>query len=196
MLNPDTLVMFSGGIDSTGMLWKLLNEKKALHVHHMNLRNEERRAFAEHKSVENILQLMSKNHEFNYSESTHQYPSYNNKFIWDSDIVSFIAGTICLSIPSIKFVAIGMTATDLSNPDLSNRIVRSNNVFKAFTEATKIYPVKNMTKLQIYNMLPVEIRNLTWSCRTPIYVNNFAYRCNKCMTCIELMKVETHDKLN
>lgn len=190
-MEPTILVMFSGGIDSTGMLWKLLNENAPILVHHMNLQNVERRAFAEHKSVEKILQKMRNNYKFLYSESTHQYPSYNNKFIWDSDIVSFIAGTICLSVPSIKHVAIGMTATDMSNSELSDRIDRANNIFRSFTDQVdKIYPVKDLTKSQIYSMLPEEIRNLTWSCRTPIYKNGVPNKCNRCQTCFEIQKVE------
>lgn len=183
--------MFSGGIDSTGMLWKLLCEKESVHVHHMNLQNKERRAFAEHKAVRDILDMMSKSYEFDYSESTHQYPVYNNQFIFDSDIVAFIAGTICLAMPCIKNVAIGMTATDMTNSELSERITRSNAILKAFTNATKIYPVKHLTKSQICDMLPTEIKNLTWSCRTPVYINGIANKCNKCMTCLELKKVES-----
>ena len=88
----------------------------------MNLVNQEKRALAESKAINPILDHMLKIRNFGYSESTHKYPSYNNKFIWDSDIVSFMAGNICLAIPSIKHIAIGMTSTDLNNTTLSDRI--------------------------------------------------------------------------
>ena len=43
-------------------------------------------------------------------------------------------------------------------------------MFAAFgTKAVKIYPVKELSKQQIVDMLPKELRALTWSCRKPLY---------------------------
>lgn len=188
-MKPSILVMFSGGLDSTGMLWKLIHSDAPLHIHHMNLINREKRALAESKSVSKILDCVSKIKEFGYSESTHKYPSFENRIMWDSDIVAFVAGSICLSMPFIKHIAIGMTSTDLNNQTLSNRIVRSQKILDAFTTATKIYPVKDMTKKEIWESLPDEIKELTWSCRTPRYKDGIPLRCNRCNTCKELEKL-------
>lgn len=195
IMEPSILVMFSGGLDSTGVLWKLLSEKQKIHVHHMNLRNVERRARAEAVAVNKILTYVKNIGPFSYSESTHEYPSFGNKFMWDSDIVAFVSGFICLSIPSIKNVAIGMTASD-ENTGLSDRIVRSNKILEAFTDAKKIYPVSHLTKLQIYDMLPEEIRSLTWSCRTPVYQENEAVKCGKCQTCIQMNEIKNTPRYN
>jgi 7-cyano-7-deazaguanine synthase in queuosine biosynthesis len=109
-------------------------------------------------------------------------------------MVAFIAGTICLSMPSINHVSIGMTRTDMNNTELSGRIERSNKILQAFTSATKIYPVMDMTKSDIYEMLPVELREMSWSCRRPIYKDNTAISCNQCPTCKELEQI--NDRLN
>jgi len=45
------LLMFSGGLDSTGVFWKLIQEKEKLHVHHLYLSNKENRAEAEAVAV-------------------------------------------------------------------------------------------------------------------------------------------------
>lgn len=190
VFKPDTLLMFSGGLDSTGAFWKLVQDGKKVHVHHMNLKNIEKRAVAENQAVQKVLKYMGGVAVFAYSESTHAYPCYNNKFIWDADIASFVAGNICMAMPWIKEVALGMTASD-TNPGLQDRIERANKIFNAFgTEAKKVYPVHGMTKQQIYDMIPSELRNCVWSCRTPVYQpNGRIMQCGRCQTCQEVQKL-------
>lgn len=183
MESPKVLIMFSGGLDSTGVFWKYINECENLHVHHLYLVNKENRARAEDKAVRDIVEYMLKIRPFGFSESYHEYPCYNNNFMWDSDIFSFMAGSICLSLKTVRHVAIGTTASDMS-PNLSERIKRADKIFEAFgTEAKKTYPLLSMKKKQIYNMLPEDLRNLTWSCRTPIYENEDIKKCGRCKTC-------------
>ena len=53
----DTLLMFSGGIDSTYVAYSYLlqNPDKKLLIHHINLQNHENRSFCQKRSVDNIL---------------------------------------------------------------------------------------------------------------------------------------------
>jgi 7-cyano-7-deazaguanine synthase in queuosine biosynthesis len=193
MEKPTTLIMFSGGLDSTGVFWKLINESETIHVHHMYLVNKEGRAKAENKAVKDIVEYMNKIRRFGFSESYHEYPCYNNNFIWDSDIFSFMAGSICLSFKTIKRVAIGTTASDLS-PSLSKRIERANKIFDAFeTSAEKVHPMIGMKKKQIYEMLPPNLRILTWSCRKPIYEGDDIKRCGNCKTCKQMSAIVPND---
>lgn len=194
MGNPSILVMLSGGLDSTAALWKLVNEtNENILVHHMNLVNPENRFKIEQIASLRISKYMCRIRDIKYSESTHQYGCYNNNMMYDNDIATFMAGTICLSNPSIKNIAMGLTASD-NSPDVSGRAERAKKILSAFTDAQKIYPVKHMTKFQIYNMLPYELRNITWSCRTPIYKDDIAIECGKCKTCIELNEIKNTPK--
>lgn len=189
MRRPNVLIMFSGGLDSTGVFWKYINGNECFHVHHLYLVNKENRAKAENKAVNDIVRYMKKIRDFDFSESYHEYPCYNNNFIWDSDIFSFMAGSICLSLKTIKEVAIGMTASDKTGA-LSQRVSRANKIFEAFgTEAKKVYPLESLTKKQIYEMVPEDLRNLSWSCRTPIYDQDNMLRCRRCKTCRELESI-------
>lgn len=189
MEKPHVLLMFSGGLDSTGVFWQLIQEDHSLHVHHLYLVNKENRAKAEDKAVKDIVEYMKQIRRFSYSESFHEYPSYNGSFLWDSDIFSFMAGAICLSMKSIEKVAIGMTKSDI-NGGLSLRVERANKIFDAFnTNAKKIYPLIELTKKQVYEMLPKDLINLSWSCRTPIYEGNDIRKCGRCKTCRELNKI-------
>lgn len=183
MEKPEVLIMFSGGLDSTGVFWKYIQENKNLHVHHLYLVNKENRAKAEDKAVKDVVEYMARIRSFGFSESYHEYPCYNNNFMWDSDIFSFMAGSICLSFKTIRQVAIGTTASDIS-PNLSERIKRANKIFEAFgSNAQKVYPLAHMKKKQIYDMLPEDLRNLTWSCRTPVYDGEDIKKCGRCKTC-------------
>lgn len=186
MDNSNVLLMFSGGLDSTGCFYKLLMEKKILHVHHMHLINRENRHVAENVATKKICEYMKNIGDFQYSESKHEYPCYNNSFIWDSDLYNFIAGTMCLSLPTIKEVALGRTKTD-SGVGIDKRAERGTKIFESFkTSAKKIYPLINYTKREVYDMLPEDLRSLTWSCRTPIYDGENIKKCKKCKACYEL----------
>lgn len=192
MQRPTTLIMFSGGLDSTGVFWRLVNEdNKELHVHHLYLVNRENRARAENRAVEDIVKHMKKIRDFGFSESYHEYPCYNGNFMWDSDIFSFVAGSICLSMKTVKEVAVGMTLSDMRG-GLSRRVERANRIFEAFdTGAKKVYPLMNMTKKQVWDMVPSELRDMSWSCRTPLYEGDDIKRCGRCKTCMELSLIRT-----
>jgi len=181
------LLMFSGGLDSTGVFWKLIQEKEELHVHHLYLSNKENRAEAEAVAVKNVVDYMKKIRKFSYTESYHEYPSYNGNFMWDSDIYNFVAGTICLSARNIKEVAIGKTKSDSG---FERRAERGNKILNILApNVKKIYPVGEMTKKEIYEMLPEDLRLLTWSCRRPIYKNDNIEMCKKCKTCFEILNM-------
>lgn len=187
-MSPTILLMFSGGLDSTGAFWKLIENQEKIHVHHMNLKNIENRYLAENIATKNIIEYMKNIADFSYSESTHEYESYNNKFIWDSDLSSFMAGNICSFIPSIKNIALGLTKSDL-NGSVNDRIARGNKILEALCSATKIYPIKHLTKKEVWDFLPENLRKLSWSCRNPIYQENEIISCRKCKTCYEMDKV-------
>jgi 7-cyano-7-deazaguanine synthase in queuosine biosynthesis len=191
MKSPTTLVMFSGGLDSTCVLWRLVNGDEELHVHHLHLVNKENRAAAENKAVTDIVAHLRGVRHFGFSESYHEYPCYGGGFMWDSDIFSFMAGSICLGMKTIERVAIGMTLSDMRG-GLSHRVERANKIFEAFgTKARKVYPVGQMTKKQIYEALPEKLRMMSWSCRTPIYKDDDMVACGKCKTCREVERIKS-----
>ncbi len=208
-INNDTsniLLMFSGGLDSTGALWQLLqNKENRVHLHHLYLVNKEKRAEAEQRAVKNILLYISKYYKVQYSESYHEYPYYsylslrdngdmvlNQNFMFDGDLYNFIAGTICTNLPNIKKVAIGRTKSDSEEISTMTRATIGTNIFKLLApNVEKIYPVVHLTKNEVYNILPEELRDITWSCRTPINLDNNVFKeCGKCKTCLELETIK------
>jgi len=184
------LAMYSGGLDSLGMLYKLLTDPEykdyKLHIHHIHNRNVENRDQAEAIVVPLVLRELKKlGFSFDYSESEIKTQPYGNKFLYDTDSINFFAGYICSVNPNIKKVAMGMQAND-ANQSLEDRRKRADTILAAFTDVGKIYPVFDMTKREIYDMLPANLRNMFWSCRRPTYTEKNVVPCGRCDTCRKL----------
>ena len=184
------LAMYSGGIDSLGMVYKLLTEDAykdySIHIHHIHNRNIENRDRAEGIVVPLALKELERlGFKFDYSESQIASQPYNGKFMYDSDTINFFAGYICSVNPSIVKVAMGMQAND-GNHALEERRKRADQILAAFTDVTKIYPVLDMTKREIQDSLPVTLKKMFWSCRHPVYTEKNIAPCGKCDTCHKL----------
>lgn len=184
------LAMYSGGLDSLGMVYKLLTEDEykdySIHIHHVHNHNVENRWRAEAVAVEQaVKELRALGFKFEYSTSEIATQPFGKHFLFDTDTMNFFAGYVCSVNPDIKLVAMGMQADD-ANQSLEDRRVRANNILRAFTDVKKIFPVEFMTKREIYDMLPASLRNVFWSCRRPIYTDTTIAPCLKCDTCIKL----------
>ena len=184
------LAMYSGGLDSLGMTYKLLTDHEykdyRVHIHHIHNRNVENRYRAEAAAVKIALkELRQLGFEFDYSESEIGTQPFGQKFLFDTDSINFFAGYVASANPDIKKVALGMQAND-ANQSLEDRRVRAQKIFTAFTNAEKIFPVEFMTKREIYDSLPASLRNMFWSCRRPVYTDKAIAPCLKCDTCVKL----------
>ncbi len=190
MEQPTILAMYSGGLDSLGMIYKLLTEDEykdyAVHIHHVHNKNIELRDRAEGIVVPMALKELKRlGFTFEYSESEIASQPYGLNFLYDSDTMNFFAGYICSANPNIVKVAMGMQAND-GNHALEERRKRADKILAAFTPVGKIYPVLNMTKREIYDSLPDTLKNMFWSCRRPVYTEKNIAPCLKCDTCVKL----------
>jgi 7-cyano-7-deazaguanine synthase in queuosine biosynthesis len=186
------LAMYSGGLDSLGMIYKLLTDPEykdyKLHIHHIHNRNVENRDRAEAIVVPMVLKELERlGFSFVYSESEIGSQPYNGKFMYDSDSINFFAGYVCSANPNIVTVAMGMQANDY-NLALEDRRKRADKILAAFTDVGKIYPVLEMTKREIHDSLPDTLKNMFWSCRRPVYSEKSIAPCKKCDTCIKLQE--------
>ena len=184
------LAMYSGGLDSLGMIYKLLTDPEyrdfKLHIHHIHNRNVENRDKAEAIVVPMVLkELKQLGFTFDYSASEIASQPYGLNFLYDSDTINFFAGYICSANPNIVKVALGMQANDF-NHSLEDRRKRADKILAAFTSVGKIYPVLDLTKREIYDSLPDSLKNMFWSCRVPVYKENSIAPCGKCNTCVKL----------
>jgi 7-cyano-7-deazaguanine synthase in queuosine biosynthesis len=189
-LEVTTLVMFSGGVDSTAMLVKLLAERDELRVHHIRMINQEKRDLAEQRAVEGILAYCRARYRpFRYSESALDFSGLEAIPI-DYLSIAFVACQVAIDTPGCNRVALGALAADT---DIANRSARQKRVFDemyACYRARKlgeprvdwIYPVYHTPKAELAAGLPQELLDLTWSCRRPVEGSRPCGACKACRT--------------
>lgn len=189
-----TLVMFSGGLDSTAALWHVLNRPKKygeVHVHHIHIQNFENRWRAEAMAVKAVLDYMREHTSasFTTSESTFNTPHLGPYFLYDTELVGYMTGYMTSRDPQINKVVTGATGTDLA-VGASERVSRAIRLHNAFHPdagdhggTIREFPFAKHTKAQVYKTLPPDLALLTWSCRRPRYVDGKPVECGKCKTC-------------
>lgn len=191
--------MFSGGLDSTGALIRLLTEtEEPIHVHHIILKNIENRWRAEDKAVEDILDFCQKKYRpFKFTNNIFEFMQFEKFYGWDNDIVRFIAAQIAKDDPNITQVALGKCADDTS-PAFKLRAIQAHAIWRSsffdieWQPPAIIRPVENMTKKELVEYLPPELFLKTWSCRHPVEdkENNIFHPCFECDTCKKLHEYE------
>src|SRR4051812_21323917 len=188
-----TLVMFSGGLDSTAMLVKLLADTgDDLRVHHIRLANRERRAEAEQAAVERIVAWCRNRYRpFRYTASALEFAELEAIPI-DYLCVAFVACQVAIDTPGCDHIAVAALARDT---DIENRSARQRRVFDALYECYRarklgepsvewIYPVYQSTKPELAGSLPPELVALTWSCRQPVPEAGNWRPCGACKACL------------
>lgn len=198
-MNQKILAMYSGGLDSAGVLYRLLTDDAyadfEVHVHHMHVVNRENRAPAEGAAVAQTLKLMSGEgyRPYRFTQSLHRYDFMRKDMVWDMDLCAFVAGNICAADTTIKHVAMGRTRTDIESGGeyFGKRMERAQAIFKAVisldeSEASYIFPVVDLTKQEVWDLLPNALREASWSCRRPKYDDDRnPTPCSQCATCKE-----------
>lgn len=212
-MSKNTIVcMFSGGIDSSGVLHQLITDvdyrDRDLVVQHIILQNRENRAQAEMKSVTKIIEYYQKQHPerpFTYTESvfntTGFAPLKADRFPFDMDVCAFMAGNIAVARKDVRQIAMGRTKTDVASggDNFQQRMQRAQSIFKAVYSLESepvpdyIFPVINMSKKEIWEMLPPEVQAASWYCRHPQYQADGSVKpCRQCITCKEVVDFLPH----
>lgn len=200
------LCMLSGGLDSTGALYKIVTEDEYkdyhIHVHSMTINNFEERAPAEYKAVNDIRKWFEKNYPDRplvFDRSIHDYTYMGNNFIWDADLTAYMGAQI-IRHSDREYVGrvVGRTLTDHETSILhfDDRLRRALNIYAVtFGDCGKnqpetLIPVGKMRKRDIWDMLPHDLRELTWSCRKPKRTGKNEYApCGRCITCRDIREM-------
>lgn len=190
--------MFSGGLDSTAMLVKLLAEgSDELRVHHIRMDNREMRAQAEGHAVEHIVaRCRARYRPFRYSESALDFSALEAIPI-DYLSIAFVACQVAIDTPGCNRIAVGALAADT---DIANRTARQKRVFEemyACYRARKlgepqvdwVFPVWHTPKAGLAAALPPELLDLTWSCRRPVEGFRPCLSCKACKAREEARKL-------
>jgi len=187
---PITLCMYSGGLDSTAMLYKLLivdhTPERHYHIHHVIIKNYQRRDIPEMMSAHDILADMKENaiNPFTFSTSLIEYPTFNHRTLNDHDAFTFMAANMALLVPKINQVAYGLTKDDIGDT-YSDRREKNSHIWNSIygKHMDRVYPISHLTKRDAWDLLPSFYRRLTWSCREPVWKGNMAKPCGLCRPC-------------
>jgi len=191
------LLMFSGGIDSTYLAWKLLNENTdSVHLHHVSIRNDVDRMWKQQdKSVASIIEYFKdQGFEFGYSESAFEFYG-QEKIGFDTDLLMLVGQKVAQNFGSIRIeFLLGLNILDLQSPPVAARIRRNvyNNLWsavvatapnRAVIDKNVYFPLidENVSKEQMMQDMPQPLLNMTWSCRKP----KNGVPCGKCRSCQE-----------
>jgi 7-cyano-7-deazaguanine synthase in queuosine biosynthesis len=189
-----TLVMFSGGLDSTAALYKLLTaDADELHVHHVHLVNRDGRARAEGDAVRAVLAWCRAHcRPFSCSESTLDFAALQAIPI-DYITIAYAACQVAIDTPGCNRIAVGTLAADLD--EIKRKVsAKQRSVFDAMYACYRekklgapdlqwIYPVYELSKAQVAATLPPALRAVAWSCRRPVAIEGGYRICGECKPC-------------
>jgi 7-cyano-7-deazaguanine synthase in queuosine biosynthesis len=185
-----TLVLCSGGLDSTTALVKLLKETDdEIHCHHIFYYTNEGRGEAEKEAIEKIIPYCQKIRPFKYTTSIQDYTQIDLPY--DIHVCRFLAAQICRH-GGIDRVVSGKCKDDTNPLDVANAIFSA--CLCGNPDGVKwYYPVEDMTKYDEKAYLQKEAPELLdfiHCCRKPIKVNGKWTSCNKCHTCHQSLDTE------
>ena len=128
---------------------------------------------------------------------------YNNDsgIVWDLPITGFYAGIVARDIsidiynntriwPELNVYGC-VTKDDGMSDELKDRMEHQQILFNSYFRDYKypmikpeyILPCLEMTKKELYEYIPEELRKYVWSCREPKEANGEFIRCGICNSC-------------
>ena len=188
--NIRSLVMYSGGLDSVALLANILAETDHhVHVHHIDIANRDGRSEVETIAVEKTLNYIRREYrDFDYSSSRNEF-----NVGWgggtDLQLTLFTAGRLTTALEGM----VDMVFTGHIQPpfwELSEGAAVLNAVFIQRKQKpewlwpfSKIDGPFGMRKVHIWESIPLELAEMTWSCRRPVKEGDQTQACNDCHAC-------------
>jgi len=185
--------MFSCGIDSTYLAWKMLKTGH-VHLHHVSMQTITPLWKEQDSRVRPILRYFKKqNFDFKYTESSWQFDMSHPGF--DSDVLLLAAQKVCQNISHKNIsVYMGWNPSDMERRPIAERAERNvtPNIWKALVQSARNraciddklhFPLidQNITKKEMIEEMPTELLDLTYSCR-------YGSECGNCHACKDIAK--------
>ena len=184
----NTLIMYSGGLDSAAMLASVLQETDhKVHVHHIKIINNEARDVVEDTAVNSTLSFIREHYrDFDYSTSCNEFLLGKGGGT-DLQLQMFTAGRVnCVLGGLLDNVLTGHQFPRFSV--LSEGAVLFNAMSAERTRKPEwLRPLSRIKKIDVYESIPNELARLTWSCRKPVTEETrdgvVSVPCGKCHAC-------------
>ena len=190
--------MFSGGLDSTYLAWRLLSsndDPDGIHIHYVSIRNDCEQIWKKEDVITDQIINYFKSCQFKFIYSKSKFEFFGQPSIgFDSDLILVVAQKLCMNAYGNQIdVLFGWNPYDLTRPEIARRSENhvTQNIWKALVESVgnkdRInkelqFPLLdwNITKDIMIKEMPTELSDLTWSCR-----QNINSPCGQCHSCIE-----------
>ena len=203
------ICLFSGGIDSTGMIYKMISEGYTVHIHHVifdkhGMAGKQQKDF---KAVQDVLKYFRTEDNFDFEISPWIDRFTYSKFSFHGcgapfDHLLYAMMAACMVLPDhapiewdnhIRAIASGRIATENTTGGKRN-MAKAMKLFKAATDNNVqwLMPMQHMCKRDIVKMLcdagHKKLVGLTTSCWFPKKVNGEWVDCRNCLGCARLVE--------
>lgn len=190
-LQASSLIQLSGGIDSTYVLWKWLQENPGEFcvVHHINFKGVyEDRLSEERQAVDKILKWLDSKGLTNYFyvENSFDYGNFTSS-VYDVELCGFLAGVLFFSNrwSSVKKMIHSIYDYESEREEKRRKLMELTSE----RNIESIYPLKNKKKWQVIMELPTELFEMCWYCRDPESPGIPCGRCNTCQQVEEAKEI-------
>lgn len=205
-----TLVLFSGGLDSTACLFKLLEQTEdEVHAFYVNLTNNKNKSWCEQRSIDHILES-AKQHfrEVEYSTAESSITGSANYGLSQPPIWMLHAAFKLSGIDTKlhKRLCVGYTRGDCAIKEISEIREIWENVWTMINTKEKVpdiyLPIMNSTKRNSVTFLKrlerenkkLKILSKLWVCEEPRLCTSssmMGYKpCGKCLPCFKANKLK------
>jgi hypothetical protein len=191
--NPErarAVLMFSGGLDSVALLGSVLEHtQQDLHVHHIEIRNFENRHEAENRSIDEVMAFCEKAYRpFTYTSSVSEF---NIGMGGGTDLMlsMFVAARLTVALGSqVDIVYTGHIISPFWELSEGAAVFNACFINRRF-KPEWLTPLKHIDgafadrKIDIFEAIPRELAEHTWSCRKPVKHGSDYQACDQCHAC-------------
>jgi 7-cyano-7-deazaguanine synthase in queuosine biosynthesis len=180
------LVHLSGGIDSTGMLIKLLKETdKKIVAHYCKIGNNKQQ-LQQLKAAQYIVKYCKEHYrDFEFVVTEMTFPSLSG-VIHTLFLFSTAGLILAQQNKEITAVARGFsTLYDQARPG-ARKVLKSLYEHGTDRKIVQLFPLEGLEKHEVLKIIPEELRSYTWVCTKPL--KNIP--CATCPSCLERQKAE------
>jgi len=180
-------ILFSGGLDSTYLVWKALNEGHRVQPVYVELVNNKTKVEAEKKTISELMKLFREDFQYQIEDV-----QFNVKFETRSiGILDFVQPPIWIT-SSLFYSSnademwIGYVLNDDAISFLPE-IKKLYYSFRPFVHKNNmpklVFPITKVSKSEIQDKLPKKYSVLTYSCENPDKIDDEYSECGHCDPC-------------
>jgi 7-cyano-7-deazaguanine synthase in queuosine biosynthesis len=179
-----TLIMISGGLDSVVLLANFLaHTNHEVHAHHIEIHNKENRWEIENRTLERVLPTIRERYRpFTYSTSKYELMMGMGGGL-DMTLATFMAARVTTAEGTFMDLVVTGHVAASTHEYCEAAAVHAACYVNSRVKPIWITPLSKLSKFDIYNSIPPDLADLTWSCRRPIELGNDFQPCLKCHAC-------------